>query len=75
MPTTNENRLARSSLTNREIQVLRLVAQGHPNKWIARNLEIAEATVETHLCNIYRKLDVQSRIQAMLCATRAGLIN
>ena len=62
-------------LTERETDVLRLLAQGQSNKQIARNLQIAEKTVKTHVSNILSKLGVQSRTQATLYAVRIGLVS
>jgi two-component system, NarL family, response regulator LiaR len=62
-------------LTERETDVLRLLAQGQSNKQIARNLCIAEKTVKTHVSNILSKLGVQSRTQATLYAVRIGLVS
>ena len=61
------------SLTEREIEVLRLLAQGQANKEIARALHIAEKTVKTHVSNILAKLGLQSRTQAALYALRVGI--
>ncbi|HVL26398.1 MAG TPA: response regulator transcription factor [Thermomicrobiales bacterium] len=61
-------------LTERETDVLRLLADGQSNKEIARNLSIGEKTVKTHVSNILAKLNVQSRTQAVLQAMRAGII-
>jgi NarL family two-component system response regulator LiaR len=61
------------SLTEREIEVLRLVAQGHSNREIADTLTISEATVRTHVSNILSKLNLCSRTQAALYALREGL--
>ncbi len=63
------------ALTGRETEVLRLLAQGQSNKEIARNLQIGEDTVKTHLGHIFTKLGVQSRTQAVLSAMRLGLIS
>jgi NarL family two-component system response regulator LiaR len=63
------------ALTERETEVLRLLAQGQSNKQIARNLHIAEKTVKTHVSNILSKLGVQSRTQATLYAVRIGLVS
>ncbi len=60
-------------LTDREREVLALVAQGLPNKLIARHLEISEKTVKTHLTNIYRQIGVVSRVEAALWAQEQGL--
>ena len=62
-------------LTERETEVLRLLALGHSNKEIARHLQIVEDTVKTHVKHILAKLGVQSRTQAVLCATRLGLVS
>ncbi|GCE47687.1 LuxR family two component transcriptional regulator [Thermosporothrix hazakensis] len=66
------NRIDR--LTEREADVLRLLAQGQTNKDIARHLHIVEDTVKTHVRHILAKLGVQSRTQAALYAARLNLI-
>jgi two-component system, NarL family, response regulator LiaR len=63
------------ALTEREVDVLRLLAQGQANKQIARNLHIGEKTVKTHVSNILAKLGVPSRTQAALYAVRIGLVS
>jgi DNA-binding NarL/FixJ family response regulator len=63
------------ALTERETEVLRLLAQGQSNKQIAHSLHIAEKTVKTHVSNILSKLGVQSRTQATLYAVRTGLVS
>jgi NarL family two-component system response regulator LiaR len=60
-------------LTDREIEVLRLVAQGQSNRQISVSLTISEATVRTHVSNILAKLNLNSRTQAALYALREGL--
>ena len=60
-------------LTQREVEVLRLVAQGLENREIAERLVISEATVRTHVSNITGKLHVASRTQAALYALREGI--
>ena len=65
---------APEALTERETDVLRLLADGQSNKEIARNLTIGEKTVKTHVSSILSKLGVQSRTQAVLQAMRDGLI-
>ena len=60
-------------LTERELDVLRLVAQGLSNQEIARALVVSEATVRTHVSNILGKLHLASRTQAALYALREGL--
>lgn len=62
------------NLTERETQVLRLVARGCSNKEIALALDIAEKTVKAHIGNILSKLGVTSRTQAALLAMRSGLV-
>jgi DNA-binding NarL/FixJ family response regulator len=62
-------------LTERETEVLRLLAQGQTNKQIALQLQIAEKTVKVHVSNILGKLGVQSRTQAALYAIRIGLVS
>lgn len=62
------------TLTDRETEVLRLLAGGYANKEIARELVIGEKTVKTHVSNILAKLGVQSRTQAALYAVRIGLV-
>jgi NarL family two-component system response regulator LiaR len=63
------------TLTEREVDVLRLLAQGQANKQIAGNLRIGEKTVKTHVSNILAKLGVPSRTQAALYAVRIGLVS
>ena len=60
-------------LTQREVEVLRLVAQGRDNREIAEKLVISEATVRTHVSRILGKLHLASRTQAVLYALREGL--
>jgi NarL family two-component system response regulator LiaR len=62
------------ALSEREVEVLRLLAYGRANKEIARDLAIAEKTVKTHVSSILGKLGVQSRTQAALYAGRVGLV-
>ncbi|MGD8623362.1 MAG: response regulator transcription factor [Anaerolineae bacterium] len=61
------------TLTERELEVLCLVAQGHSNRGISTQLTISEATVRTHVSNILSKLNLDSRTQAALYALREGL--
>lgn len=63
------------ALTERETEVLCLLAQGQANKEIARSLNISEKTVKVHVSNILSKLGVQSRTQATLYAIRIGLVS
>lgn len=61
-------------LTERETEVLRLLATGKANKEIAAEMHISETTVKTHVSNILMKLGVPSRTQAALYAVRIGLV-
>lgn len=64
----------REALTERELEVLKLLAAGATNKAIAQRLDIAEATVKSHVSNLLSKLDLKSRTQAALYAMREGLV-
>lgn len=61
-------------LSKRELEVIRLVGEGLPNKLIAHRLEISEKTVKAHLTSIFRQIDVTDRTQAALWAQRNGLL-
>ncbi len=61
-------------LTEREREVLRLVADGLPTKQIARSLSISERTVKFHVNSILRKLDADNRAQAVAVASQRGLL-
>jgi two-component system, NarL family, response regulator LiaR len=62
-------------LTPREREVLQLIGRGFPNKRIARELELAEKTVKTHVGHVLAKLGVTDRTQAAVIAVRAGLVD
>jgi two-component system, NarL family, response regulator LiaR len=62
-------------LTGRESEVLHLLARGLSNKEIARDLQVSEDTIKTHVAHILSKLGVQSRTQAVLTAMRLGLVS
>ncbi len=62
------------TLTRRELEVLRLLAEGSPNKAVAYRLDISEHTVKFHVNSILTKLHAQSRTEAVTTATRLGLI-
>jgi len=62
------------SLTQREVEVLKLLAEGRSNKEIGSLLHIGETTVKTHLRNIFGKLNVLSRTEAISVAAKRGLI-
>ena len=62
-------------LTAREMEILRLIATGAPNKQIAFRLKISEKTVRNHVSNMYEKLHIYDRSQAVLYAVRKGLVD
>ena len=62
-------------LTEREVEVLKLLASGKANKQIASSLFVSEKTVKAHVSSILMKLGVQSRTQAALHAVRTGLVS
>jgi DNA-binding NarL/FixJ family response regulator len=66
---------AEDPLTDRELDVLRLVAQGLTNKAIATELHVSEATVKTHLVHTFTKLDVDDRTAAVMAALQRGLLH
>ena len=67
-------RVSGEALSPREVEVLQRMAAGKSNKEIGAELFISEGTVKTHLKNIFSKLDVVSRTEAVATATRRGLI-
>jgi DNA-binding CsgD family transcriptional regulator len=62
-------------LTRREVEILRLVSEGHSNAQVARTLWVTEQTVKFHLSNIYRKLDVGNRTEASRWAQLHGVLS
>jgi DNA-binding NarL/FixJ family response regulator len=63
-----------ADLTNREVEILRLMARGLSNAQIAKELIIGEATVKTHVGKVLAKLDVHDRVQAVVIAYESGLV-
>jgi DNA-binding NarL/FixJ family response regulator len=63
-----------AEFTSRELDVLRLLAEGHDTATLARRLGIAPHTVEWHVSHLIEKLQVHSKLQAVIAAARAGLI-
>ena len=63
------------SLTNRELEVLTLISKGGNNKDIARSLDISEKTVKNHITNIFRKLEVEDRTQAVIYAIKHQMVD
>jgi DNA-binding NarL/FixJ family response regulator len=73
-PTTTSTSELPGGLTRRELEILRLVAEGHSNSQLARMLWVTEQTVKFHLSNIYRKLGVANRTEASRWAQLNGLL-
>ena len=67
-PARDEN-----GLTERELEIVRLVASGYKNKEVGATLTISERTVKTHLTNIFQKLGVRDRVGLVMYALRHGL--
>jgi DNA-binding NarL/FixJ family response regulator len=61
-------------LTVREIEILKMLASGMANKQIAYKLTISDKTVRNHVSNMYEKLHINDRSQAVLYAVRKGLV-
>jgi DNA-binding CsgD family transcriptional regulator len=62
-----------ATLTRRELEILTLLSDGLSNKALARELKVSENTVKTHLANLYAKLGVRRRVEAVLAARKLGL--
>jgi len=75
MPVEGDGLKRKESLTEREIEVLKLAADGMSNKEIAQNLSVTVRTVKAHLSNMFCKMDVASRTEAILKAIREGWLD
>jgi len=62
-----------NGLTERELEIVRLVASGYKNKEVGQTLTISERTVKTHLTNVFQKLGVRDRVGLVMYALRHGL--
>jgi ATP/maltotriose-dependent transcriptional regulator MalT len=72
--TINQTELKKLNLNNREYEVLQLLAKGHSNAEIASNLFLSISTVKTHISNLYFKMGVKSRTQAIAKAKQLKII-
>lgn len=75
MPITSPDGLAQNfGLSSREIEVLQLISEGYSNQEIADRLYVSLSTVKTHVSNVFSKLDVQRRTQAVRKVQEIGLL-
>jgi DNA-binding NarL/FixJ family response regulator len=73
-PAARDAERVRTELTERELEVLRLIANGKDNADIAAELHISAKTVKNHISSILMKLQMQNRIQAAVYAVRSGIV-
>ncbi len=73
-PSPTAARVAADRLTERELEVLRLVARGLSNQELAEHLHLSDATVKTHVSRVLTKLDLRDRVQAVVYAYEHGLV-
>ena len=76
-PSAQPNTVVQQTLgiSERELEVLKLLAAGHSNKEIARTLEVSPNTVKTHIANLFGKLEVRRRTEAISRARELGMIH
>ena len=72
--TLNQKELKKLKLTNREFQILKLIVQGYSNVEIANQLFLSLSTIKTHVSNLYSKMNVKSRFQAISNARRMEIV-
>ena len=65
----------KKKLTERELEVLKLIILGKSNTEIAKDLSISVHTAKAHVCSIFQKMDVEDRVQAAVKAVRGGLFD
>lgn len=72
---TDTSHSVRARLTRRELEILRLVAEGRPNREVAKILWVTDQTIKFHLANTYKKLGVRNRVEASHWAISRGLVS